>query len=237
MSISASYGFLKRISDASLALGLTIVAAPPLIVAALLVRLTSRGPVIYSQVRIGRGRRPFTIFKVRTMYFDCERLSGPRWSTDNDPRVTPVGRFLRRTHLDELPQLWNVLRGDMSLVGPRPERPEFVTQLEKALPGYGRRLDVLPGVTGLAQVNLPPDSDQESVRRKLVHDLHYVDNIGLWLDFRLMAATGLFLSGVPFATSSRLLGLRVDGDGEADADMTRARPHVHEPIAAIEIVQ
>ena len=97
--------------------------------------------MIYSQTRMGRGRRPFTIFKVRTMHHDCERLTGPRWSTENDPRVSPVGHFLRRSHLDELPQLWNVLRGEMSLVGPRPERPEFVAQLEKAVPRYAERLE------------------------------------------------------------------------------------------------
>src|SRR5439155_12868491 len=116
----------------------------------LLVKLTSRGPALYTQTRLGRNGRPFTIYKLRTMQHRCESLTGARWSTPGDPRITPVGRFLRKTHLDELPQLWNVLRGDMALVGPRPERPEFVPQLEQAVPHYRDRLLVRPGVSGLA---------------------------------------------------------------------------------------
>jgi lipopolysaccharide/colanic/teichoic acid biosynthesis glycosyltransferase len=198
----------KRVADVALSLGLAAATAPVLAAALLAVKLTSAGPAIYTQTRLGRGRRPFRIYKVRTMYHDCERRSGPKWSTgDGDPRVTPVGRFLRRTHLDELPQLWNVLRGEMSLVGPRPERPEFVAQLERALPGYADRMSVAPGVTGLAQVNLPADTDFESVRRKLAYDLDYIDRRGAWLDLRIIACTGLSLVGVPFAASVRLLGL------------------------------
>jgi lipopolysaccharide/colanic/teichoic acid biosynthesis glycosyltransferase len=204
------YPALKRSADVVLALLVAVAAAPLMLAVCALVKLTSRGPVIYTQVRVGRGRRPFAIYKVRTMDHDCERFSGPLWSTENDPRVTPLGRFLRRTHLDEVPQLWNILKGEMSLVGPRPERPEFVRQLERALPRYGERLDVLPGVTGLAQVNLPPDTDHDSVRRKLVYDLAYVENLGPWLDLRILAATGLFLLGVPFAASSRAFGLGLE---------------------------
>jgi lipopolysaccharide/colanic/teichoic acid biosynthesis glycosyltransferase len=198
---------LKRAVDIALALALTVLTAPLLLMALVLVGLTSAGPLIYSQTRMGRGRRLFTIFKVRTMFHDCERHTGPKWSTDNDPRVTPVGRFLRKTHLDELPQLWNVLRGEMSLVGPRPERPEFVTQLERAVPRYSERLTVLPGVTGLAQVNLPPDTDHESVRRKLVYDLYYVDHVGLWFDARIMIGTALYLLGVSRVLTAKMLGL------------------------------
>ena len=113
-----------------------------------------RGPVIYSQTRLGQCGRPFTIYKIRTMLPNCEATTGPRWSTADGPRITPVGQFLRRAHLDELPQLWNILRGEMSLVGPRPERPEFVTQLEQAIPCYRERLAVRPGVTGMAQIQL-----------------------------------------------------------------------------------
>ena len=207
MSTYQPYESVKRGLDFTLALALTVVVVPVIAVAAALVALTSAGSVIYSQTRSGRGGRPFTIYKIRTMYHDCERLTGPQWSTGgDDPRVTPLGRLLRKTHIDELPQIWNVLRGDMSFVGPRPERPEFITQLEKSVPRYAERLAVRPGVTGLAQVNLPPDSDQQSVRRKLVHDLDYVERVGFWLDLRLMACTGLFLAGVPFSASSPLLG-------------------------------
>ncbi len=197
----------KRALDLALALVLTAATAPLLAFALVLVKITSHGPVIYSQTRLGLGRRPFTIYKVRSMYHDCERLSGPRWSTGDDPRVTPVGRLLRRTHLDEVPQLWNVLKGDMSLVGPRPERPEIVARLEKTVPRYAERLGVRPGLTGLAQLNLPPDVDRESVRRKLAFDLYYLENRDFWLDARVLAGTGLFLVGVPFAASAWLLGL------------------------------
>ena len=198
---------IKRSVDLVLAIVLTVLTAPLLVLAVVLVKLTSSGPAIYSQTRLGLGRRPFTIYKVRSMYHDCERLSGPKWSTDNDPRVTPCGRFLRRAHLDELPQLWNVLRGEMSLVGPRPERPEIIARLENVIPRYDQRLTILPGVTGLAQLNLPPDSDVEGVRRKLAYDLYYAHRGGLWLDLRIILSTGLLLVGVPSALSARLLGL------------------------------
>src|SRR5207248_4660391 len=141
--------------------------------AMLLVKLTSPGPMLYTQTRLGRRGRPFTIYKIRTMLHDCESLTGPQWSTPGDTRITRVGRWLRRTHIDELPQLWNVLRGDMSLVGPRPERPEFIPELENAIPFYRDRLLVRPGITGLAQVQLPPDTDMDSVRRQLAHDIYY----------------------------------------------------------------
>ena len=217
MNTHSSNPSLKRAADVALALILAILTAPVLLVVMVLVRLTSPGPVIYSQTRMGLGRRLFPIFKVRTMYHDCERLSGPQWSTDNDPRITAVGRFLRRSHLDELPQLWNVLRGEMSLVGPRPERPEFITQLEKAVPSYSDRLQVLPGVTGLAQLNHPPDVDHNSVRRKLVADLYYVAHVGLWFDFRILLGTGMYLLGLPRGTTARLLGLNASAADDRPA--------------------
>jgi lipopolysaccharide/colanic/teichoic acid biosynthesis glycosyltransferase len=180
------------------ALCLLLCAAPIIAVCALLVRLTSRGPAFYSQTRLGKDHLPFRIYKIRTMYHDCERRSGVQWSRPGDPRITPVGRLLRRLHLDELPQLWNVLRGDMALVGPRPERPEFVPSLEQALPLYGLRLLVKPGVTGLAQVQLPADTDLGSVRRKLAYDLYYLAHVGFWLDLRLIVCTAVHMAGVPY---------------------------------------
>jgi lipopolysaccharide/colanic/teichoic acid biosynthesis glycosyltransferase len=170
-----------------------------------LVRLTSRGPAFYSQIRLGLGGRPYRIYKFRSMVLDSEAATGARWSTPGDPRVTPLGRILRATHLDELPQLWNVLRGEMSLVGPRPERPEFVVQLERAIPYYRERLTVRPGVTGLAQVQLPPDVDLRSVRRKVAYDLYYTRHMSLWLDLRLIASTAAGVLGVPFAVSRTIL--------------------------------
>jgi lipopolysaccharide/colanic/teichoic acid biosynthesis glycosyltransferase len=189
----------KRTLDLVVVLVLAVPALPLIFLAMLLVKLTSRGPALYTQTRVGRGGRPFTIYKIRTMFHRCESLTGARWSTPGDKRVTAVGRFLRKTHLDELPQLWNVLVGDMSLVGPRPERPEFMPQLEQAIPVYRARLLVRPGVTGLAQVQLPPDTDLASVRLKLAYDLCYVRCAGLLLDLRLLAATALKVVGVPFA--------------------------------------
>src|SRR5262249_30634369 len=134
-----------------------------------------------------------------------ERGTGAIWSTPGDSRVTPLGRILRETHIDELPQLWNVIRGDMSLVGPRPERPEFVTQFEKAFPCYQDRLLVRPGVTGLAQVQLPPDVDLESVRAKLACDLCYLHQMSGWLDLRILLCTCCSAVGIPFTLSGRLL--------------------------------
>jgi len=168
-----------------------------MLVTALLLKLTSRGPVLYSQIRLGLNGRPFTIYKIRTMVHNCEKSSGACWSPPSDPRVTPLGCILRATHLDELPQLWNILRGDMSLVGPRPERPEFVPALERAIPNYRGRLLVRPGITGLAQVQLPPDSDIPGVRRKVAHDLYYIRHFSWWLDLRILACTVLHLSGIP----------------------------------------
>jgi lipopolysaccharide/colanic/teichoic acid biosynthesis glycosyltransferase len=184
--------------DFVVAAGLLVLAMPLILIAMVLVRLTSRGPALYSQRRLGRDGRPFTIYKIRSMYQDCERLSGPQWSSQDDPRVTPVGRYLRLTHLDELPQLLNVLRGEMSLVGPRPERPEFVTELDKAIPHYRERMLVRPGLTGLAQVQLPPDTDLESVRRKLACDLYYIQRVSFLLDLKILCSTASYLGGISF---------------------------------------
>ena len=138
------------------------------------------------------------------MHEDSEQHGGATWSLPGDPRITPVGRVLRSTYLDELPQLINVLMGEMSLVGPRPERPEFLPRLERAFPDYRRRLAVRPGVTGLAQVQQPPDTGLESVRRKLNYDLCYVERMSLWLDLRLILGTVFKLLGVPFDLIRRI---------------------------------
>ncbi len=199
------YPPVKALFDFLLALLLCLPTLPVLLLAAAAVRLTSRGPAFYTQTRVGRSGRPFVIYKLRTMVHNCESLTGPRWSVPGDPRVTPVGRLLRLTHLDELPQLLNVLRGEMSLVGPRPERPEFLPELERELPAYSLRLALRPGVTGLAQVQLPPDTDIGSVRRKLAHDLYYVRHLGPWLDLRILLCTALYALGVPFRVAGRLL--------------------------------
>jgi lipopolysaccharide/colanic/teichoic acid biosynthesis glycosyltransferase len=187
------------------ALVLFVLTLPVVLLAAVLIKLTSRGPAFYSQTRLGRHGRPYQIHKLRTMVHNCEATSGARWSTPHDPRITPLGRILRNTHLDEFPQLWNVLKGEMSLIGPRPERPEFVPHLERSIPHYHHRLQVRPGIAGLAQVHLPPDTDLASVRRKLAYDLYYVRHLDPWLDLRLALCTGLSLFGIPFYVSCRFL--------------------------------
>jgi lipopolysaccharide/colanic/teichoic acid biosynthesis glycosyltransferase len=173
----------KGVVDFTVALLLAIPAVPLVAVIALVVKLASRGPVFYTQARVGKNGRLFTIVKVR------------------------VGWFLRVTHLDELPQLLNVLRGQMSLIGPRPERPEFVPELEQALPAYRQRLLVQPGVTGLAQVQQSSDTDLDSVRRKLAYDLFYIEHLSAWLDLRLLFATAFYAAGISFKAVARLARL------------------------------
>ena len=185
------YAAGKVLLDYTIALLLLPLALPLIALAALAVKLSSTGPAFYLQTRVGLGGRTFRIIKLRTMRHDCERHSGIKWAGKHDDRTTPVGQLLRKTHLDELPQLFNVLMGQMSLVGPRPERPEVIKAkgLEQLVPGYAHRLRVKPGVTGLAQVQLPADSDITSVRYKIVYDLYYAQHQGLFLDLRLIAAT------------------------------------------------
>lgn len=195
-----SYDRCKLAFDFVLALLLLVASGPFILLAMLLIKLTSPGPVLYTQTRVGKGGRPFTIYKLRTMRHGAESLTGPCWCELGDKRVTKLGRWLRQTHIDELPQLWNVLKGDMSLVGPRPERPEFVPRLEQAIPHYRARLLIRPGLSGLAQVQLPADTDLESVRLKLAYDLYYVQKAGVGLDFRIKLATALLLAGVPYET-------------------------------------
>ena len=198
---------VTRAVNVVLALVLLVVTAPLFLIVALLVRLTSPGPVIYTQTRVGldrrqrgdgpardrRGRdvggRPFTIFKFRSMRTDAEADGKAVWATQGDPRVTPVGRVLRATRLDELPQLFNVLRGDMNLVGPRPERPDLVVELRTHIAEYQARHRVKPGLTGWAQVNRAYDATIDDVRQKVHYDLEYVRRQSLWKDLRILART------------------------------------------------
>jgi lipopolysaccharide/colanic/teichoic acid biosynthesis glycosyltransferase len=197
----------KTLFDIAAAAVLCLLVGPVIAAAAALVKLTSRGPAFYSQTRLGKDGQPFTIWKLRTMIHNCESLTGPRWAIPGDPRVTWIGRVLRTLHLDELPQLLNVLRGEMSLIGPRPERPEFVPELERAFPVYRERLNVRPGVSGLAQLQLPPDTDLESVRRKLMYDLYYIQNISPSLDLRILLGTLFYALGIKFHAYHRILGI------------------------------
>ena len=198
--VRQQYLFLKRALDVVVAaLGL-VAFSPCLAITMALVKFTSPGPVFFRQVRVGKRGRLFEIIKLRTMYVDAEAKTGPTWAKPNDPRVTPVGRVLRRTHLDEIPQLINVLKGDMSLVGPRPERPIFVQQFLKELPEYGRRLEVRPGITGLACIRYGPDQTIRDVRRKLKMDLIYIRRMCWMVDFRILVETLRFLVGLGHRT-------------------------------------
>lgn len=180
---------LRRSFDITVATVLLLVTLPVSLVAALAVRLDSKGPVFYRQERSGLHGRTFTLFKFRSMVVDAEAGGKPVWATKSDPRVTPVGRFMRLTRIDELPQLFNVLRGDMSVVGPRPERPGFVEQLGGIIPHYNDRALVKPGITGWAQVNYPYGASIEDARMKLAYDLYYVRRRSLFLDLVILVAT------------------------------------------------
>ena len=179
----------KRILDVVVSATVLIAGMPLWLAVAALVTFTSPGPVIYRQTRTGRHGKPFTMYKFRTMENDAERLTGPVWARKGDSRYTPVGCRLRALRLDEIPQLWNVLKGEMSLVGPRPERPYFVDKLAREIPLYSRRHRVQPGITGLAQVKWRYDQDLEDVRQKLKYDLFYIENMSLRMDFQVLLQT------------------------------------------------
>lgn len=186
------YSAAKSGVDWALAAVLLVPALPVIGLCWIAIKLSSPGPGFYLQSRLGRGGREYRIVKLRTMRHDAElSTGGAKWSTKGDCRVTRVGAFLRKTHLDELPQLFNVLAGQMSLVGPRPERRTIIDklELEVKVPGYAHRMLVKPGVTGLAQVQLPADEDVNSVKHKVVYDLYYIENYGFWLDVRILVAT------------------------------------------------
>jgi lipopolysaccharide/colanic/teichoic acid biosynthesis glycosyltransferase len=220
----------KRSTDILGAATLLVLLSPVMLLVALLVKLTSPGPVIFRQVRVGLNQRvkkrdrrrdrttdppdgierrqpdtdrrrepsfgkPFVLYKFRTMCQDAEK-NGAQLATRGDPRVTSVGRFLRKTRLDELPQLWNVLKGEMTLVGPRPERPEFIEKLSDEIPNYINRLGLKPGLTGLAQIVNGYDTDLDSFRRKVSYDLMYLQNCCVWNDVKILFRTiGVVLTG------------------------------------------
>ena len=153
------------------------------------IRIESPGSPIYRQRRVGQNGRVFRMYKFRTMRHDAEAGTGPVWAQANDPRYTPIGRWLRKTRLDEVPQFWNVLKGEMSLVGPRPERPFFVEKLSQEIPLYNRRHRVKPGITGWAQVKWKYDTSLEDVRQKVKYDLFYIENVSLRMDFKILFRT------------------------------------------------
>jgi len=185
----AAYEGIKRVLDLVLAIPTAVIIAVLYPFIALLVTLSSRGPILIRQTRIGKNGKPFTLYKFRTMVANAEQVGRPQFATQNDPRVTRMGRFLRHSHLDELPQIWNVIRGDMSLIGPRPERPEFVQQLTQQMPFYALRHLTRPGVTGWAQVNFPYAATLEDNIKKLQYDLYYIKHRSLMLDLAILLKT------------------------------------------------
>ena len=203
--------FRKRAFDCVLAVVSLILVAPVLAATALLVRLSSSGSILFRQVRLGEGGKPFEVVKFRTMVEGAELPGAPRWAAVDDPRITRAGRLLRRSHLDELPQLWNVLRGEMSIVGPRPERPEFLGLLEREVPFWTRRHLMKPGITGWAQVQGGYASDVASAKEKLSYDLYYLKHQSLALDLAIAVKT------VVVAIGSALVS-------KHDLERRRARP-------------
>jgi exopolysaccharide biosynthesis polyprenyl glycosylphosphotransferase len=159
------------------------------VLVALAIRLDSPGPIFFRQERVGEQGRPFTLLKFRTMVQDAELRTGPVWAADDDPRITRVGRWLRKTRLDEFPQIWNVFKGEMSFIGPRPERPHFVVQLQEKIPYYAERHSVKPGITGWAQVRCPYAATIEDSEEKLQYDLYYVKNMSSLLDIDILLST------------------------------------------------
>lgn len=175
----------KRFMDITASIAGLAVGIPLMIVFGIAIKLESEGPVIYKQVRLGKNKKPFTIYKLRSMYSDAEK-DGPRWADKEDSRVTKVGRFIRKTRIDEIPQLFNIIKGDMCLVGPRPERPSFTLKFSKDIPGFANRLKVKPGLTGLAQVNGGYDIKP---KQKYKLDMEYIENMGFLLDLKIILKT------------------------------------------------
>jgi sugar transferase (PEP-CTERM system associated) len=181
--------FLTRCASLVLAAIGLLITLPLTVIIAVAIKLESRGAVFYKQVRCGEGDRVFELWKFRTMVDDAEALSGPAWAQENDSRVTRVGKVLRRYRLDEIPQMWNVLKGDMSFVGPRPERPEFVQNLKNIIPYYSERHTVKPGITGWAQVCYRYGSSAQDALEKLKYDLFYIKNMSIVLDLVVIFRT------------------------------------------------
>jgi lipopolysaccharide/colanic/teichoic acid biosynthesis glycosyltransferase len=202
------YYRIKKYVDFMLVFFIAVILAPLILFFMLLVFLTSRGPIFYSQIRCGKNGKPFKMYKIRSMIIDAEK-NGVTWSHEDDQRVTAVGRVMRKLHIDELVQLYNVLRGEMALAGPRPERPEFVEVLKKQVPCYEYRMLVLPGMSGFAQLNYASDTGLEDVHRKLILDMEYIEDASFCLDMRMLAGTFLQFLCTKFSKSFplKLLGV------------------------------
>lgn len=180
---------LKRVIDLIISLLILVLSAPITILTAIAIKIDSKGPVLFKQERLGQNGKPFNVLKFRSMIQDAEKNTGPVWSQKDDPRVTRMGKFVRKVRIDEIPQMFNVLKGEMSLVGPRPERAYFVEKLSKEIPYYKRRLKVRPGITGWAQIKHKYDESIEDVKLKIKYDLFYIENMSLRMDFKILLRT------------------------------------------------
>lgn len=188
--VRKTYATIKRALDICAGIAGIIILSPLFLLTAVLIKLFSAGPVFYSQIRVGKGGQVFKMYKFRTMRVDAEKGTGAVWAKEKDNRVIPViGNFLRKAHIDEIPQFLNILKGDMSLIGPRPERPEFVNKFKEQIPEYEARLLVKPGLTGLAQVWHRYDRNLADVKKKIKYDLLYIKKLCLWTDFRILLRT------------------------------------------------
>lgn len=178
----------KRIIDVAISAVTLIILFPLFLLIAILIKIDSRGDIFYKQVRVGRKGEEFIMYKFRSMILNSEEY-GPEWAGEDDARITRIGKFIRKVYIDEFPQMINVLKNEMSLIGPRPERPYFVEQLKKEIPYYYKRLSVKPGITGWAQIKHKYDSSLEDVKTKLQYDFYYIENMSLKLDFKIMINT------------------------------------------------
>jgi lipopolysaccharide/colanic/teichoic acid biosynthesis glycosyltransferase len=204
--VATVFRLIRRALSLVISLIGLILALPFIPLIMLVIRFGSKGPVFYTQTRVGKNGRLFKMVKFRTMRQDAEAANGPQWAVENDPRVTRVGKFLRASRLDDIPQLWCVLKGDMALVGPRPERPEFVELLSKEIRYYDVRHKVRPGITGWAQVKYKHVNTVEDAREELAHDLFYIKNASIGLDLLIV-----------FLTIKTVLLLRGEQNGKRDA--------------------
>lgn len=184
-----TYALTKRAIDITGSVIALVLFSPILVLTALLIKLTSKGPIFYTQTRVGLNGEHFEIYKFRTMKVDAEKATGPVWAAKNDNRLVPCGKFIRKAHIDEIPQFVNVIMGDMSIIGPRPERPVFVEQFKKEIFDYSKRLEVKPGITGLAQVWHHYDDTIDDVRKKIKYDILYIKKMCFWTDVLILART------------------------------------------------
>ena len=239
----SGYFHVKWYVDVVVVFLTSIVIVPAILLFMVLVKLTSRGPVFYSQTRVSKDGKPFRMHKLRSMTVGAESVNRAKWTARQDSRVTFIGKIMRPLHIDELPQIFNVLRGEMTVIGPRPERPEFVEKLNAEIPCYSYRTMVLPGLTGYAQLNLPSDTGLGDVRKKLALDLEYIERASFWFDMRVLIVTACMvfpkrffgtwpnrLCGVhrnagdsPWAET---LGLGTTDDSDKDSDSKLLRPRM-----------